>query len=90
MNGPGSFEDLCIKVDTLTKKVDTLEGKIDILIKKMEARDEILAKGKETINNIHGIFGGNSINVSKVFGAFNLTDDDELPAIEDRKPNPFE
>lgn len=89
-------------IDDVCSRLELLEQKIDTLVKMMQSREEILNKGKETISNIHSIFGGDvHTGIYKMLGItgketseeFTELDDEcctPLPALEERKVNPFE
>lgn len=67
---------LNLKIDTLQETVDKLEMQIARLIDMMDQRKDVLKKGKDTIDNIHRVFGS-GINFNKLLGSVMKGDDDD-------------
>jgi methyl-accepting chemotaxis protein len=57
---------LTSKIDSLTEQVNNLQTTIEKLVEMMDQRKDVLKKGKDTIDNIHNIFG-NKLNMDSLF-----------------------
>lgn len=94
------FQSLVQKVDDLSEK---MRQALEILIEFKNSREEVLIKGKETLNNLHSTFGKGTDMMKKMMEQFmgvgniseyKLQDIDndlaeDLPQLE-YEENPFE